>query len=108
MNYSLLLTLIIINTRNSTKKGDGMNPPPGNEKLKNYKLAGESFAMSLDILLASYKENVKALTGVNSSSRDVFSSMPSARLRASSIRLEMRLAISPFLLSFSLPITYSD
>jgi hypothetical protein len=73
-----------------------MNPPPGNEKLKNYGPTEESFAMSLDILLASYKENVNALAGVNSSSGDVSSSMPSARLIASLIRLEMRLAISPF------------
>lgn len=80
-----------------------MNPPPGNEKLKNYKLAGESFAMSLDSLLASYKEKVNALTGVNSSTGDASSSMPSARLIASSSKSEMRLAISPFL-DFSLSI----
>lgn len=73
-----------------------MKPPPGNEKLKNYKLVGESFAMSVDNLLASIKENVNALTGLNSSTGDVSSSMPSARLKASSIRLWMRLAISPF------------
>ena len=79
---------MIINTRKNIKKGAmEWNPPPGNEKLKNYKLVGESFAISLDNLLASYKENVKALAGVNSSTGDVSSSMPSARLNASSMRL---------------------
>ena len=74
-----------------------MNPPPGNEKLKNYKLAEGSFAMSLDNLLASYKEKVNALAGVNSSAGDALSSMPAARFIASSSKSEMRPAISPFL-----------
>lgn len=81
-----------------------MNPPPGNEKLKNYKLAEGSFAMSLDSLLASYREKVNALAGVNSSAGDVLSSMPAARLIASSSKSEMRSAISPFL-DLSLSIT---